>query len=74
MMLRATSPLTGKWYRAIPPEFWNWLPATAHAPTIPGRFDAGNTARPGFETLDFGQGDLAFLPDCRDNPVSKNCG
>ena len=49
----ATIPLTGTWYRAIQLKFWNSLLATAHTATIPGRFNAGNAAHPGFEILYF---------------------
>lgn len=46
-----TAPLTGTWYRAIQCNYWNSLLATAHSTMIPGRFNAGNPARPGFEIL-----------------------
>src|SRR4051794_9229139 len=51
----ATIPLTGTWYRAIQLKFWNSLLATAHTATIPGRFNAGNAAHPGFEILYFAE-------------------
>lgn len=44
-------PLTGTWYRAIQPQFWVSALATSHTRTIPGRFNAGNSTRPGFEIL-----------------------
>jgi hypothetical protein len=44
-------PLTGIWYRAIRLKFWDSLLATTHTATIPGRFNAGNSERPGFEVL-----------------------
>jgi hypothetical protein len=36
-------------------KFWNSLLATAHTSTIPGRFNAGNAVRPGFEILYFAE-------------------
>lgn len=51
----ATKPLTGTWYRAIQLKFWNSLLATAHTATIPGRFNAGDSIRPGFEILYFAE-------------------
>ena len=50
-----TRPLTGTWYRAIQLKFWNSLLATAHTATIPGRFNAGNSTRSGFEILYFAE-------------------
>jgi RES domain-containing protein len=49
------SPLVGTWYRAIQLKFWNSLLATSHTRTIPGRFNSGNPARPGFEILYFAE-------------------
>lgn len=51
----ARRPLSATWYRAIQLKFWNSLLATAHTKTIPGRFNAGNPARPGFEILYFAE-------------------
>lgn len=51
----ATTALTGTWYRAIQFKFWNSLLAIAHTATIPGRFNAGNVAHPGFEILYFAE-------------------
>ena len=51
----ARRPLAGTWYRAIQLKFWNSLLASAHTRTIPGRFNAGNSARPGFEILYFAE-------------------
>jgi RES domain-containing protein len=47
----ARRPLVGTWYRAINLNFWNTLLATNHTRTVPGRFNAGRLARPGFEIL-----------------------
>lgn len=57
----ATRPLTGTWYRAIQLKFWDSLVATAHTATIPGRFNAGNSTRPGFEILYFGEDHQVIL-------------
>jgi hypothetical protein len=51
----AARQLTGTWYRAIQLKYWASLLATSHTATIPGRFNAGNSARPGFEILYFGE-------------------
>jgi RES domain-containing protein len=51
----ATQPLSGTWYRAVQLKFWKSLFATAHTATIPGRFNAGNPARPGFHILYFAE-------------------
>jgi RES domain-containing protein len=48
-------PLVDTWYRAIQLKFWNSLLATAHTKTIPGRFNAGHSGRPGFEILYFAE-------------------
>jgi RES domain-containing protein len=46
-----TSALTGTWYRAIDLRFWRSLLSTDHTASAPGRFNAGNPRRPGFEIL-----------------------
>ncbi len=51
----ATQPIAATWYRAIELKFWNSLLATAHTATIAGRFNAGSSARPGFEILYFAE-------------------
>ena len=45
------APLTSTWFRAIQPQHWQTSLQTAHTATIPGRFNAGNQAAPGFEIL-----------------------
>lgn len=47
----AKSPLQGTWYRAIQLQFYHSLLAIAHTGTIPGRYNAGNPAHPGFQIL-----------------------
>ena len=46
-----TSALTGTWYRATELRFWSRLLATEHTASSPGRFNAGEPERPGFEIL-----------------------
>jgi RES domain-containing protein len=55
------SPQTGTWYRAINARFWGSFLVTGHTRTIPGRFNAGNTARPGFEILYLAEDPLVAL-------------
>jgi hypothetical protein len=47
----ATSSLTGTWYRATELRFWSRLLATEYTASSPGRFNAGDPDRPGFEVL-----------------------
>lgn len=44
-------PLTGAWFRAIRPQFFQTALAFAHTATIPGRFNGGTMQRPGFPVL-----------------------
>lgn len=48
-------PLTGTWYRAIRAHHFGTALAYSHTATIPGRFNAGSIARPGFPILYFGE-------------------
>jgi len=58
-------PLKGTWYRAIQPQFWPTLLATSHTATIPGRFNAGNSTRPGFEVFYLAEDQLVALFEVR---------
>src|SRR5437660_9129646 len=44
-------PLTGPWFRALRPPFFQTALAFAHTATIPGRFNPGSIQRPGFPVL-----------------------
>lgn len=54
-------PLTGTWYRAIRPHFFAAALAYAHTATIPGRFNAGSTQRPGFPVLYLAEDQMVAL-------------
>jgi RES domain-containing protein len=56
-----TYALTGTWFRAVKLKFWKTLLATAHTTTIPGRFNRGSVAHPGFEILYFTEDHLVAL-------------
>lgn len=45
------APLTGVWYRCIPPQFWKSSLQTRQTTKIHSRFNAGPLARPRFEIL-----------------------
>jgi hypothetical protein len=47
----ARRPLTGTWYRAIRPQYFQTALAFAHTATIPGRFNPGSSLHPGFSVL-----------------------
>ena len=44
-------PITGSWFRAIRPQFFQTALAYAHTATIPGRYNGGSIQRPGFSVL-----------------------
>jgi RES domain-containing protein len=44
-------PLTGTWYRAIPPIFLQTALKTSHSRTVPGRFNDGSSTSPAFSVL-----------------------
>ena len=50
-----TRPVSRTWYRAVQLRHYRSLLATSHTATIPGRFNAGSMARPGFEILYFAE-------------------
>jgi RES domain len=54
-------PLTGTWFRAIRPQFLQTSLAYHHTTTIPGRFNAGSTQRPGFPVLYLAEDQLVAL-------------
>src|SRR2546422_304881 len=54
-------PLLGTWFRAIQAKFWANALATSHTSTIPGRFNAGNASRPGFQILYVAEDQLVAL-------------
>jgi hypothetical protein len=41
----------GTWFRALRPQFFRTALAFAHTATLPGRFNAGSSQRPGFPVL-----------------------
>jgi RES domain-containing protein len=45
------APLAGTWFRAIQAQHWLTPLQTSHTTTLPGRFNAGNQAAPGYEIL-----------------------
>ncbi|HEX5444278.1 MAG TPA: hypothetical protein VFW87_10635, partial [Pirellulales bacterium] len=45
------SPLTGVWYRCIPPQFWKSSLQTRQTTKVHSRFNAGPLANPKFEIL-----------------------
>lgn len=45
------SPLTGVWYRCIPPKFWKSSLQTRQTTKVHSRFNAGPLANPKFEIL-----------------------
>lgn len=47
----AHAPLTGTWFRAIPPHHWQTSLNTAHTTNSRSRFSAGPDANPPFEIL-----------------------
>ena len=53
--------LTGIWFRAIQPQHWQTSLQTAQTTTIPGRFNAGNQAAPGFEILYLAENPMVAL-------------
>jgi RES domain-containing protein len=55
------TPLTGTWFRAIQPQFWQTSLQTVHTASIPGRFNAGNQAAPGFEILYLSENPMVAL-------------
>lgn len=59
--LLAKRPLTGMWFRAIRPQFFQTALVYAHTATIPGRFNPGSTARPAFPVLYLAQDQLVAL-------------
>ena len=54
-------PLTGTWYRAVRPQHLVTALAFAQTATIPGRYNAGNTHRPGFQVLYLAEDQLVAL-------------
>ncbi|MFL5244026.1 MAG: RES family NAD+ phosphorylase [Gemmataceae bacterium] len=53
--------LTGTWFRAIQPQYWQTSLQTAHTRTIPGRFNAGSQTAPGFEILYLSENPMVAL-------------
>ncbi|HJS09010.1 MAG TPA: RES domain-containing protein [Pirellulales bacterium] len=47
----AVQPLTGTWFRAIPPDKWRWSLSSAHTRDVVSRFSPGASARRRFEIL-----------------------
>jgi hypothetical protein len=54
-------PLTGVWFRAIRPQFFPSALASTHTATIPGRFNAGSSQRPGFQVIYLAEDPLVAL-------------
>ena len=54
-------PLTGTWFRAIQPQYWQTSLQTSHTRTIPGRFNPGNQPAPGFEVLYLSENPMVAL-------------
>lgn len=48
-------PLTGRWFRAIPPAYWPRVANTRYTRRVHGRFSPGKDGTPPFETLSFGE-------------------
>lgn len=44
-------PVSGYWYRAVPPQYWQSALATGHTVSSEGRFNSGKPDRPGFEVM-----------------------
>jgi len=49
------TPLTGRWFRAIPPSYWPRVGNTRYTRRVYGRFSPGKDGVPPFETLSFGE-------------------
>jgi hypothetical protein len=54
-------PLTGTWYRAIQPQFWQRSLQTSHTKTLSSRFNPGRAASPQFEILYLAENHLVAL-------------
>jgi hypothetical protein len=57
----ARRPLTGPWFRAIRPQFFQTALAFAHTATIPGRFNGGSIQHPGFPVLYLAEDQIVAL-------------
>jgi hypothetical protein len=57
----ARRPLTGPWFRAIRPQFFQTALAFAHTTTIPGRFNGGSIQHPGFPVLYLAEDQIVAL-------------
>ena len=49
--LLPAKPLTGTWYRAIPPVYLSTALSASHSRTVPGRFNDGSLSSPAFPVL-----------------------
>lgn len=54
-------PVTGSWFRAIRPQFFQTALAFAHTATIPGRFNGGTIQHPGFPVLYLAEDQIVAL-------------
>lgn len=54
-------PITGSWFRAIRPQFFQTALAFAHTTTIPGRFNGGTIQRPDFPILYLAEDQIVAL-------------
>jgi RES domain-containing protein len=56
-----TTPLTGTWFRAIQPQHWLTSLQTTQTRMIPGRFNIGSAANPGFAVLYLAENPMVAL-------------
>lgn len=54
-------PITGAWFRAIRPQFFQTALAYVHTATIPGRFNGGTMQRPSFPVLYLAEDQIVAL-------------
>lgn len=58
------TPLSGRWFRAIPPAYWPRVTNTRHTRRTYGRFSPGKHGSPAFETLSFGESAEVTALEC----------
>lgn len=60
----AIAPLTGRWFRAVPPAYWPRVANTRYTRRIYGCFSPGKNGDPPFESISFGESAEVTALEC----------